>query len=50
MMEEEDAESVLEMEILKKRLEKFDPVFAKFQECFKMIAETMKQKNISPLS
>ncbi len=50
MKEEEEAELILEMEILKKRLERFDPVFAKFQDVFKTIAETMKKRNISPLS
>jgi hypothetical protein len=38
------------MEIIKKRLEKFDPIFAKFQNVFKSIAENMKKNNISPLA
>ena len=47
-LREEITESELEFEMIKKRLEEVDPLFAKYQSIFNHIVDLIKQKNISP--
>lgn len=37
------------MEIVKKRLEELDPLYRKYQECFRKLVEYCKNNNFSPL-